>query len=63
MTELLLWTVHGRLAVPAFFVAFVLLGYTPPILILFGLIDAAAALWTAASLRSDSRAALSSPRP
>jgi hypothetical protein len=56
MTDFSLWTVHGRLAVPVFFIAFVLLGYAPPILILFGLIDAAAAVWTTASLRKDSQA-------
>jgi hypothetical protein len=47
------WTVYGRLAVPVFLIAFVALGLAPPILILFGAIDAAAAIWTAKSLRSD----------
>lgn len=47
------WSVAARLAVPVFFVTFVALGYAPPILVLFGVIDAAAALWTAACLRAD----------
>jgi hypothetical protein len=41
--------------VPVFFAAFIVLGWAPPILILFGVIDAAAALWTAACLRSERR--------
>jgi hypothetical protein len=36
-----------------FFIAFVALGFAPPALILFGVIDAAAALWTALALRAD----------
>ncbi len=47
------WSVFTRLSVPAFFVAFVALGFAPPILILFGAIDAAAAIWTAVCLRND----------
>jgi hypothetical protein len=48
------WTVPARLSVPAFFVAFVALGLAPPILVLFGAIDGAAAIWTAVCLRADS---------
>jgi hypothetical protein len=55
------WTVPARLSVPVFFVVFVALGFAPPILILFGVIDAAAAIWTAACLRNDSLAQQSSP--
>lgn len=47
------WSVHTRLAVPIIFGAFVLLSFAPPALLLFGAIDAAGALWTAASLRAD----------
>jgi len=47
------WTVYVRIAVLLFFIAFVLLGFAPPILILFGFIDAIAALWTQLSLRSE----------
>lgn len=47
------WTVLPRLVVPVFFIAFVILGFAPPILILFGAIDAAAATWTAICLRNE----------
>ncbi len=50
------WTVYVRIAVLLFFIAFVLLGFAPPILILFGFIDAIAALWTQLSLRSEKHA-------
>jgi F0F1-type ATP synthase membrane subunit a len=45
-------TVPARGAVLVFFVAFVLLGLAPPVLALFGAVDAAAACWTALALRS-----------
>jgi hypothetical protein len=54
--ELLLffrWTVAARLSVLVFLIAFVVLGFAPPILILFGAIDAAGAIWTAVCLRKD----------
>lgn len=47
------WTVPPRLCVPVFLTTFVILGWAPPILILFGAIDAAGALWTAACLRGE----------
>lgn len=47
------WSVHARLAVPVFLVAFVALGLAPPVLLLFGAIDVAGAVWTAVSLRAD----------
>lgn len=47
------WSVHARLAVPIFFVAFVALGFAPPVLLLIGAIDAAGAIWTAVCLRAD----------
>ena len=50
------WTVYARSAVLVFFIVFVLLGLAPTILILFGLIDAVAALWTQLSIRADKRA-------
>ncbi len=53
MREFFRWTAHGRLSVIVFFVVFVLCGLAPPILILFGAIDAAAAFWTLASLRNE----------
>jgi hypothetical protein len=52
-------TVHARVSVFVFFVAFVLAGLVKPILILVGAIDFAGALWTAAALRTDPRAARS----
>ena len=55
-------TVHARVAVLVFLVAFVLAGLVKPILILVGVIDFAGALWTAAALRSDPCAA-SKPLP
>jgi len=47
------WTVYGRTAVLIFFIVFVLLDFAPLTLILFGFIDAVAALWTQLSLRSE----------
>lgn len=53
-----LWSVHARLAVPIFLGAFVALGFAPPVLLLFGVIDIAGAIWTAVCLRSDGLAQL-----
>ena len=50
------WTVYARTAVLIFFIVFVLLDFAPPILIMFGFIDAVAALWTQLSLRSEKQA-------
>ena len=47
------WTVYGRTSVLIFFIIFVLLDFAPPILILFGFIDAVAALWTQLCLRTE----------
>lgn len=47
------WTVAARFSVPVFLVAFVVLGFASPILILFGAIDVAGAIWTAACLHKD----------
>ena len=49
-------TVIGRSAVPLFFIAFVLAGLAPPVLILFGVIDFVAAMWTAVALRGEAPA-------
>jgi len=48
------FTVHGRASVIVFFVAFVLLNIAPATLILFGVVDLLAAVWTALALRSES---------
>ena len=51
-TEFFRWTVYPRASVIVFFTVFVLLGYAPPILILFGVIDLSSAIWTYLALRS-----------
>ncbi len=53
LLDLFRWSVPARLSVTVFFVIFVAMGFAPPILILFGAIDAAGAIWTAACLRID----------
>lgn len=50
------WTVIGRVSVLLFFMAFVVAGFAPPALILFGVIDFAAAMWTLLAIRSESSA-------
>ena len=47
------WTVFGRLAiVPPFFIAYVLMGWLPAIMLMFAAIDVIGALWTRAALKS-----------
>jgi hypothetical protein len=48
------WTVIGRSAVLLFFIAFVIADLAPPTLILFGVVDFAAAIWTFFAMRSES---------
>jgi hypothetical protein len=45
------WSVPLRASVIFFFSVLVLLGYAPPVLLLFGLIDLAGAAWTWVALR------------
>jgi hypothetical protein len=45
-------TVHHRASVIVFFIVFVVVGIAPPVLILFGVFDFAAAIWTAWTLKS-----------
>jgi hypothetical protein len=45
------WSAHARSSVILFFIAFVLLGLAEPTLILFGVVDLAAAIWTFSALR------------
>ena len=52
LTSFFRFTVHGRASVILFFIAFVVLGLAPPILIMFGVVDLVAAIWTALALRS-----------
>lgn len=47
------WTVIARTSVLLFFVAFVIAGFAPTTLILFGVIEFAAAMWTLLAMRSD----------
>ena len=47
------WSVYARSAVLLFFIAFVIAGLASPLLILFGVIDVAGAIWTQLSLRSE----------
>ena len=47
------WTVIARTSVLLFFIAFVIAGFAKPALILFGVIDFAAAIWTLFALRHD----------
>jgi len=44
MKQFFYWTVYARSTVLIFFICFVLFGLASPVLILFGLVDAAAAL-------------------
>src|SRR5438874_12277587 len=55
LTSFIRWTVIARLAVIVFFAAFVLLLDAPRPLLLFGLIDLLAAIWTWLALRSAKR--------
>jgi hypothetical protein len=52
MTSFFRWTVYVRSSVILFFIAFVLLGFVKPQLILFGVIDLLGAIWTGFALRS-----------
>jgi hypothetical protein len=51
LTYFFRWSVYARLAVPVFFVAFVLLGLAPPVLIAFTIPDIIFSVWTALALR------------
>lgn len=56
LTPLIRATVIGRGTVVIFFAAFVAVGWAPPVLVVFGGVDLAAALWTAAGLKKDAGA-------
>ena len=53
LTNFIRWTVWARVAVIIYFAAFVLLVSAPKALLLFGLIDLLAALWTWLALKKD----------
>ena len=52
MTDFFRYTVHGRSAVIVVFAVMVLLGLAQPMLIVFGVVDLLAAIWTASALRA-----------
>ena len=52
---LIAWTVPVRFSVIVFFAAFVFSGLGPPILLLFGAVDFAGAVWTWYHLRGEAR--------
>lgn len=51
MTELFRWSVHARIPIILAFIIFVVLKLAPAQLILFGVVDLVAALWTLSALR------------
>ena len=51
LTSFFRWSVYIRLAVPVFFVIFVLLRLAPPVLISFTIPDILFSIWTALTLR------------
>ena len=56
LTALIRATVYGRFAILAGFTCLVVLDMAPAVLLLFGVVDAVAALWTARSLSADASA-------
>lgn len=54
LTDFIQWSVFIRVSVILFLTAFVLLGYSKPPLILFGVVDLLGAAWTFLTLRSES---------
>lgn len=53
ITDFFRWTVYTRSTVIVFAIAFVLLGFARPPLIMFALIDLLGAIWTGLALRSE----------
>jgi hypothetical protein len=47
------WSVYARLAVTIFLIGFVVLASAPPVVLLFGAIDAGGAIWTGLCLREE----------
>ena len=50
------WSVYARLATLPAFLAFILLGIAPPVLLLFGTIDTGCAVWTLLALKYEREA-------
>jgi hypothetical protein len=57
---LIVWSIPVRFSVIVFFAVFVVAGLAPPILLLFGAIDSAGAIWTWSALRNDTKGQISS---
>ena len=53
LTTFISWTIPARIAVIIYFAAFVLLVAAPKALLLFGVIDLLAAMWTWLALKKD----------
>lgn len=53
LRDFIRWSVPVRASVIGFFAAFVLLGFSKPVLLLFGLVDLACAGWTAWALKNE----------
>ncbi len=62
MTEFMRLTVYLRSSVVVFFIAYVALGFAPPTLILFGVVDLVAAMWTLWALRAPTPIVAGMPR-
>ncbi len=54
LTDFIRWTVWARAAVIFYFISFVLLASAPKALLLFGLVDLLAAVWTWRALKKGS---------
>ena len=52
LTDFMRWTIYTRSSLIVFLAAFALLGFAPPVLVLFGVIDLLGAIWTAMTLRA-----------
>jgi len=53
VVEFMRWTVYTRSLVILFFIGFVVFGGAPPLVVVGGVVDLAAAFWTARALRAD----------
>jgi len=56
LTSFFRWSIYTRGSVIFIFTAFVLLGFSGPMLILFGVADFLSAIWTALALKSEDKA-------
>lgn len=52
LTLLFRWSVYARSSVIIFFIIFALVGLAPALLIIFGVVDLLAAIWTAIALKA-----------